>query len=109
MRENRVSAKSVVYVKSELPLSVKRTVMTQEVLRVLLNCSTHLPWKRVTELASHMTLKMQYSGYDKYQVVKFRTISVRGDSRKGQGRRKTPLSTKDLEERRLFSMYKMAP
>ena len=68
-----VSSESVVPANSALPWSIKRAVMTQELLRVFLNCSTSLPWQRITEHASNTTLKMQYSGYDKafrHQVVK---------------------------------------
>ena len=38
-----VSSKSVISVMSELPWSLKRTVLTQEVLRILLNCSKAIP------------------------------------------------------------------
>ena len=39
-----VSSKNVINVKSAIPWSTKRTVLTQEALRVLLNCSKRLPW-----------------------------------------------------------------
>ena len=39
-----VSSKNVINAKSAIPWSTKRTVLTQEILRVLLNCSKRLPW-----------------------------------------------------------------
>jgi len=48
-----------------LSWSTKRTVLTQEVLRVLMNCSKLLPWERVVENVDEMVLRMQYSGYNK--------------------------------------------
>ena len=47
-------------------------MLTQEVLRVLINCSKLLPWERVVENVNEMVLRMQYSGYSKnftYEVV----------------------------------------
>lgn len=68
-----VSSKSVIDASSALPMSVKRTVMTQEILRILLNCSINLPWETLAKHVSNMTLRMQFSGYGKgfrHQVVK---------------------------------------
>ena len=39
------------------------SVKTQEVPRVLLNCSKLLPWERRVENVNEMVLRMQYSGY----------------------------------------------
>ena len=67
-----VSSKSVISARLALPWSVKRTVLTQEVLRILLNCSKDLPWERVAEFASDFMLRMQFSGYSssfRYQVL----------------------------------------
>ena len=71
-RSKSVASKAVINAKSALNWSTKRTVLTQEVLRVLLNCSRMLPWERVVENANEMVLRMQYSGYSKkfrYEVV----------------------------------------
>ena len=38
-----VASKSMVNARSALPWKDKRTIMTQEVLRILLNCSTRAP------------------------------------------------------------------
>ena len=58
-----VSSKSVINAMPALSWSTKRTVLTQEVLRVLLNCSKHIPWESVTEKVQEMVLRMQYTGY----------------------------------------------
>jgi len=52
--------------------SVKRTVLSQAVLRVLLNCSPLLPWTSIVGKLEEMVLRMQYSGYSKkfrYEVL----------------------------------------
>ena len=59
-----VASKSVVNARSALSWSCKRTVLTQEVLRMLLNCSSKLPWDITASHVSDMMLRMQYSGYD---------------------------------------------
>ena len=67
-----VSSKMVLSSRSALPWSLKRTVLTQEVLRVLLNCSPELPWQHVVEHANGMVKRIQYAGYDqrfRYDVV----------------------------------------
>ena len=56
-----VSSKAVMFAKSALSWKQKRTVLTQELLRVLLNCSAYVPWERVTVHANNMFLGMQYS------------------------------------------------
>eukprot|EP00794_Sanderia_malayensis_P013424 gene13424-14803_t len=50
----------------------KRTILTQEVLRVLLNCSVCIPWEEVAKHVSNMVLQMQFSGFPKkfrYEIV----------------------------------------
>ena len=68
-----VSSKSVINVRSALPWGSKRTILTQEVLRILLNCSMRLPWEIVAGHVKEMMLCMQYSGYDQ----RFRTEVVK--------------------------------
>ena len=41
------SSRSVVNARSALPWTCKRTILTQEVLRILINCSRELPWETV--------------------------------------------------------------
>ena len=68
-----VASKCVINARSALSWSCKRTILTQEVLRILLNCSRELPWKTVVGHVNHMMLRLQYSGYDQ----KFRTEVVK--------------------------------
>ena len=60
-----MASKAVINARSALNWNTKRTVLTQEVLRVLLNCSRLLPWERVVKNVNEMVLRMQYSGYSK--------------------------------------------
>jgi len=60
-----VASKTVINARSALSWSTKRTVLAQEVLRILMNCSKLLPWERVVENVNEMVLRMQYSGYSK--------------------------------------------
>ena len=67
-----IASKAVIDARSAMSTSVKRTVLTQEVLHVLLNCSPLLPWANVVEKVEEMVLRMQYSGYNKkfrYELV----------------------------------------
>ena len=58
-----VSSKCVINARSAAPWSMKRTVLTQEVLRVLLNCSTDLEWEVKKNHVEMMVARMQFSGY----------------------------------------------
>ena len=67
-----VSSKAMVNARSALPWKTKRTIITQEILRVFLNCNEFVPWQRVTEHVNEMVARLQYSGYCKkfrYEVV----------------------------------------
>ena len=67
-----MASKAVINARSAINRNTKRTVLTQEVLRVLLNCSRLLPWERVVENVNEMVLGMLYSSYNKkfrYEVV----------------------------------------
>ena len=48
-----------------MPWRMKRTIITQEILRVLLRCSPELKWEKVTDHVNYMMKKIQYSGYNK--------------------------------------------
>ena len=58
-----VSSKFVVHNDSAMPLRDKRTVLTQDLLRVILRCSPLLPWSSVVGHIENYMLRMQYSGY----------------------------------------------
>ena len=72
-----VASKSVINARSALPWSCKRTILTQEVLRILtvvtVNCSRKLTWEAIVAHVNHTMLRLQYSGYD----WKFREEVVR--------------------------------
>ena len=68
-----VASKCVVNARSALQWRCKRTILTQEVLRILLNCSKELLLETIVSHVSHMMLRLQYSGCDQ----KFRTEVVR--------------------------------
>ena len=63
-----VATRSVISARSAMPWKTKRTVITQEILRILLRCSPELPWETTTEHVSHFMMRLQYSGYN----MKFR-------------------------------------
>ena len=67
-----MASKAAINTRSALSWSTKKTVLTQEVIRVLLNCSKLLPWEKVVENVNKTILRMQYSGYSeklRYDVV----------------------------------------
>ena len=55
-----VSSKMMLSSRSALPMKVKRTMLTQEVLRVLLNCNPEIPWERTVDHVNNMIKRMQY-------------------------------------------------
>ena len=71
--EKEMATKAVIHAESALPMKTKRTVLTQEMLRILLHCSRLLPWETVCGHLNKFALKMQYSGYSqaiRYDVTK---------------------------------------
>ena len=68
-----VSSKNVVNFRSAFPDKMKRTILTQEIIRILVNCSRNLKWESVCKHIEFYSAKMQLSGYKKNfraQVVK---------------------------------------
>jgi len=49
-----VSSKMMLNSRSALPMKVKRPVLTQEVLRFLLNCNPEIPWERTVGNVNNM-------------------------------------------------------
>ena len=58
-----VASKAVVHARSALPWKTKRTIHTQEVIRILRNCSEHLPANVTRTHVSDYVARMQYCGY----------------------------------------------
>ena len=61
--EKEMSTKAVINAKSAIPTQTKRTVLSQEMLRILLHCSEQLPWATVCTHVNKFMKKLQYSGY----------------------------------------------
>jgi hypothetical protein len=68
-----IATKMVIHADSAIPKRIKRTVLTQEVLRILLHTSRNLPWDVVRQHVNKLLIKMQFSGYEqrfRYEVTK---------------------------------------
>ena len=68
-----MASKAVIDARSAMPLKTKRTILTQEVIRILRNCSRRLPWTVVSGHVTDFSARMQYSGHThemRSQVVK---------------------------------------
>ena len=68
-----VSSKSVISREAALAITSKRTILTQECLRVILNCHQLVGWERITQHLNFFMARMQAGGYDKefrFQVLK---------------------------------------
>ena len=68
-----LATKAVINSRAAVPEKMKRTVLTQEILRILRNCSKLLPWEEVCKHVEEFSMRMQYSGYNetyRAQVVK---------------------------------------
>ena len=64
-----MATRTVINARSAMSWRVKRTVLTQEALRIMLNCNRELPWSVVANHLSVFSARMQLSGYGQ----KFRT------------------------------------
>ena len=58
-----VASKSVVDSQSAMPFKDRRTVLTQDLLRIILRCSPELPWDEKKKHVEEYVLRMQFSGY----------------------------------------------
>ena len=59
-----VSSKSVIDARSAMPTKDKRTVLAQDLLRVIMRCSPELEWKVKKKHVEEYVLRMQFSGYE---------------------------------------------
>ena len=59
-----VATRAVVDARSAMPWKDKRTVITQEILRILLRCSPDLPWSTTTLHVNEYMKRLQFSHYD---------------------------------------------
>ena len=69
-----MATKAVINARSAMSWRVKRTVLTQEALRIMLNCSRDLPWQITSNHLSKFSARMQFSGYNhKFRVEVIRS------------------------------------
>ena len=71
--EKGMATKAVIHATSAVPKKMKRTVLTQEMLRIMLHCSRFLPWEVVRTHLNKFMMKLQYSGYNqefRHEVAK---------------------------------------
>ena len=61
--EKEIASKQVIHANSVSSKKSKRTILTQEMLRILTHCSPKLPWARVCEHINRFMPKLQLSGY----------------------------------------------
>lgn len=52
-----------VHARSAIPINMKRNILTQEVIRILKNCSYNLQWKIKAEHLEAFSMRTQFSGY----------------------------------------------
>ena len=67
-----IASKAVIHARSALSWKQKRTVLTQEILRVMLNCSEEISWELIVQHINVMVLRMQFSKYTqkfRYEIV----------------------------------------
>ena len=62
--EKAMASMMVIHADSAIPRKVKRTVLTQEVLRIIRHCSKLITWEEVRGHINKFMMKMQLSGYD---------------------------------------------
>ena len=60
-----IASRMTVHERSAIPHNMKRNILTQEVIRILKNCSPTLEWKKKAEHIEAFSMRMQFSGYPK--------------------------------------------
>ena len=68
-----VSSKAVIHREAALSLGSKRTILTQESLRIIMNCHDMIGWEKIAGHLTYFVARMQIAGYDKsfrFQVIK---------------------------------------
>ena len=67
-----VSSRYTVHARSAMAIGTKRQILTQDALRILLNCSKTLPWEEKAHHLEEYVARLQYSGYDqkfRYEII----------------------------------------
>jgi len=60
-----VASKTVINKRSAMPKKTIRTILTQEVIRILRNCNKNLEWKETCKHVETFCARMQFSGHNK--------------------------------------------
>ncbi len=71
-----VSSKYTIHKRSAMSQKSKRQILTQEGLRILLNCSKRLPWGVKACHLQNLAMRMKFSGYDKKFIVEIINSAV---------------------------------
>ena len=68
-----MASRTLMMRRSAMPKTMKRSVLTQEGIRILRNCSEDIPWQRVEEHLTDFSLRMKMSGYNenyRHNIIK---------------------------------------
>ena len=60
-----MATKTMVHARSAMPMTKKRTIITQELIRVMTRCSPEMKWKNVIPHLNEAMKRIQHSGYNK--------------------------------------------
>ena len=58
-----MASRKLMMQRSAMPKRMKRSVLTQEGIRILRNCSEDVPWERIEEHLTDFAVRMKLSGY----------------------------------------------
>ena len=100
--QKEVSSKTTTHARSTLPWKTKHTILVQQAVRILRNCSQNLPWTEVASHLTYMSMRMQYSGYDKkfrYDVITTALATYR-KMRENDEKGETPMYRSKMWNRR---------
>ena len=67
-----MACRTLIMGRSAMPRSMKRSVLTQEGIRILRNCSEDIPWHKIEEHLTDFSLRMKLSGYNenyRYNII----------------------------------------
>ena len=100
--QKEVSSKRVIHEKTAMSKKQKRTVLTQELIRILLRCSPLLPWTETVKHVNRFVMRLQYSGYRKrfrIEIVKSALKAYREIKRKEESGEKPMYRTKEWKRK----------
>ena len=60
-----IASKMNIHARSAILHNQQRNILTQEVIRIMKNCSQELPWETKAKHLEDLSLRMQFSGHDK--------------------------------------------